>query len=89
MTITASPDLSGSPYGGPYTADMAKRPIVGAQQAREKFSDLLDAVGRGEHPVVLRRSTPAALMVPPAWYKRAAELLGDPWDDWSPPAEGD
>ncbi len=89
MTIAIHPDLQGGPYGGPYTADMAKRPIVGAQQAREKFSDLLDAVARGEHPVVLRRSTPVGLVVPPAWYKQAAELMGDPWDDWSPPPADD
>ncbi|WBB94235.1 type II toxin-antitoxin system prevent-host-death family antitoxin [Verrucosispora sp. WMMC514] len=68
---------------------MAKRPIIGAQQAREKFSDLLKAVERGEHPVLLRRSTPVGLFVPAAWYKQAAELMGDPWDDWTPPAKPD
>ncbi|MEV5211373.1 type II toxin-antitoxin system prevent-host-death family antitoxin [Micromonospora sp. NPDC053740] len=68
---------------------MAKRPIVGAQQAREKFSDLLDTVAEDNHPVVLRRSTPAMVCVPPAWYKKAAELIGDPWDDWSPPPPKD
>lgn len=81
--------MQGDPYSGTYTADMAKRPIVSAQQAREKFSDLLNAVARGEHPVVLRRSAPAGLLVPPEWYKKAAELMGDPWDDWSPPTADD
>lgn len=89
MTTTALPDLYVSPYVGPYTADMAKRPIIGAQKARENFSDLLDAVKRGEHPVVLRRSAPEGVFVPPAWYHRAAELMGDPWEDWTPPTAKD
>jgi prevent-host-death family protein len=89
MTITAEPVMYTSPYGGPYTADMARRPIIGAQQAREKFSDLLDRVSDNEHPVVFRRSAPAVVVVSPTWYKRAAELMGDPWDDWTPPPAKD
>lgn len=86
MTITAGPALYGSPYVGTYTPDMAKRPIIGAQKARENFSDLLDAVEqRKEHPVVVRRSTPAGIFVPPDWYHRACQLMGDPWEDWTPP----
>jgi hypothetical protein len=86
MTIAVDRDLYAAPYTEPYTDPMAKRPMIGAQQARENFSDLLDAVAqRNEHPVVLRRSTPAGVFVPPDWYHQACELMGDPWDDWKPP----
>jgi len=88
MTITTDPDLYAAPYAEPYTDAMAKRPMIGAQQARENFSDLLDAVAeRKEHPVVLRRSIPAGVLVPPDWYHQACELMGDPWGDWTPPKE--
>lgn len=86
MSVTTHA-LYGCPYGGPYTAAMAKRRIMGAQEVRQNFSDRLDAAERdGEHTIVLRRSTPSVAVVPAHWYHRACELLGDPWEDWVPPA---
>jgi prevent-host-death family protein len=87
MTITAHATPTVATYGDPYTADMAKRRIMGAQDVRSNFSDRLDAANQGEHTVVLRRSTPDAVLVPARWYSLACEAMGDPWEDWVPPPE--
>lgn len=77
-------------YNGTYTAAMARRRIMSAQQVRQNFSGRIDAAERdGEHTVVLRRSAPAVMLVPAVWYSRACEAMGEPWEDWTPPDEPD
>ena len=87
MTITSDAPTYVRTAARPYTPAMAKRKMLGVQIAREQFKDVLDAAeGEGTHTVLLRRSRPSAIVVPPDWYHRACEALGDPWDDWQPPA---
>ncbi len=81
--------LHGRPRGGPYTSDMAKRKIIGAQEARQTFAAVMAAASKGEQTIVIRRSTPVAVVVPAEWFHRAAELMGEPWEDWTPPVEKD
>jgi antitoxin (DNA-binding transcriptional repressor) of toxin-antitoxin stability system len=69
---------------------MAKRKIMGVQEARQNLAALVaGAASRGEQTILLRRSTPAAVIVPPEWFHRAAALMGEPWEDWTPPAAKD
>lgn len=78
--------LHAAPGGGPYTSDMAKRKIMGVQEARQKFAALVEGAAKnGETTILIRRSTPSAVVVPPEWFHRAAELMGEPWEDWTPP----
>ena len=42
---------------------MAER--LGPAEARARFAELIDRVGRGERFVVTRRGTPAVMLVPP------------------------
>ena len=79
----------GSPYGGPYTAHMAKRKIIGAQDARQNFASVLADAADGVQTIVFRRSTPVVVVVPAEWFHRAAELMGEPWEDWTPPDPSD
>jgi prevent-host-death family protein len=66
---------------------MAKRRIMGVQEARQNFAAVVAAAANeGEQTILFRRSTPAAVVVPAAWFHRAAELMGEPWEDWTPPA---
>lgn len=82
-TLTAT---QGVLHAGPYTSEMAKRKIMGVQQARQHFAAVVqDAAKDGEQTILLRRSTPVAVVVPAEWYHRAAELMGEPWEDWTPP----
>lgn len=86
MTITTDTSPAATTYGDPYTPDMAKRRIMGAQEVRSGFSDRLDAAEKGEeHTIVLRRSAPSGVLVSARWYSQACEALGDPWEDWVPP----
>ena len=49
---------------------------VQAAEARRDFSALLDEVEHHDvHVTVLRYITPAAVIVPPAWYERARQAL--------------
>lgn len=74
----------------PYTAAMAKRRILGAEEARARFSARIDAAENdGEHTIVLRRSRPAVAIVPADWYHRMSALGGDPWEDWEPPPDAE
>lgn len=84
MSTTATA-LHGAPEVGPYTSDMAKRKIIGAQEARQTFAAVMAAAGNGEQTIVFRRSTPIAVVVPAEWFHRAAEMMGEPWEDWTPP----
>lgn len=38
---------------------------MGVAEAKQRFSELLDRVGEGEHIVVARRGRPAVVLVPP------------------------
>jgi len=88
MTVVAPGAANAPPNSWPYTAAMARRRIMGSQEVRSNFSDRVDAAEQqGEHTIVLRRSAPAAVVVPPGWYHRACAAMGDPWEDWEPPAE--
>lgn len=78
--------LHGAREGGPYTSDMAKRKIMGVQEARQHFAAVVAAAAKDdEQTILLRRSAPAAVIVSAAWFHRAAELMGEPWEDWTPP----
>lgn len=77
--------MYGPAHVGPYTSDMAKRKIIGAQEARQTFAAVIAAAGDGEQTIVFRRSTPIAVVVPAEWFHRAAQLMGEPWEDWTPP----
>ena len=86
MSQTIDTVMYGCLHGGPYTADMAKRKIMGVQEARQNFAAVVAAAANdGEQTILFRRSTPAAVVVPAAWFHRAAELMGEPWEDWTPP----
>jgi prevent-host-death family protein len=38
---------------------------IGVAEAKQRFSELLDRVGAGEHIIVARRGRPAVVLVPP------------------------
>jgi prevent-host-death family protein len=38
---------------------------IGVAEAKQRFSELLDRVGAGEHIVIARRGRPAVVLVPP------------------------
>lgn len=87
MLATAPPRQHAGEISRTYTSDMAKRRIVSIRDARAGLKERVDAAQeRGEHSILLRRSDVAAIIVPPEWYKAASELMGEPWDDWEPPA---
>lgn len=86
MSQTVEAVMYGHADGGPYTADMAKRKIMGVQEARQNFAAVVDAAAKdGEQTILFRRSTPSAVVVSAEWFHRAAELMGEPWEDWTPP----
>lgn len=88
MSQTIDTEVYSPTAGGPYTADMAKRKIMGVQEARQNFAAVVAAAARdGEQTILFRRSTPAAVVVPAEWFHRAAELMGEPWEDWTPPTK--
>jgi prevent-host-death family protein len=86
MSLRSAAAMYGQVRGGPYTADMAKRKIIGAQEARQTFAALIADAAEGVQTIVFRRSTPVVVVVPAEWFHRAAELMGEPWEDWTPPA---
>ena len=50
---------------------------VHSDDARRKLRELLNAVEHdGEHVIILRYDTPAAVMVPVEWHKQALAALG-------------
>jgi len=90
MTQTMEAAMTDSPTGWPYTSGMAKRKIMGVQEARQNFAAVIAAAANdGEQTILFRRSTPTAVVVPAEWFHRAAELMGEPWDDWTPPVKKD
>ena len=88
MTLTNETVMYGGPRGGPYTSTMAKRKIMGMQEARQNLATVVDAALKdGEQTIILRRNTPVVVIVPAEWFQRAAEVLGEPWEaEWSLPA---
>jgi hypothetical protein len=66
---------NGPPDGGLYDPDMARERLVGAQEARDNFRQIVDAVESGEeYAVVLRRSKAVVAVVPVHWLRRMIEL---------------
>ncbi len=53
---------------------------ISSYQARTGFRDVLDDVMRGEHVTISRWNRPAAVMVPPDWWQRARQALGENGD---------
>lgn len=88
MSSIALAALQAGPHGGPYTSLMAKRKIMGVQEARQNFAAVVAAAAKdGEQTILFRRSTPAAVVVSAEWFHRAAQLMGEPWEDWTPPRQ--
>jgi antitoxin (DNA-binding transcriptional repressor) of toxin-antitoxin stability system len=58
-----------------------------AGQARLRMRAILTSVERGEHVQIRRYSTPTAVVVPPDWFKRACDALGEPVPDFIPVPE--
>ena len=50
---------------------------VQSEEARRRLRWLLSEVEHGGFVEISRYQDPAAVMVPPDWYKRAAEALGE------------
>lgn len=62
-----------------YASDVAKRKLVGIQEARDKFRERVDAADKeGEHSIVARRGKAVVAVVPMEWYRRMCQLDGDP-----------
>nr|WP_221374357.1 type II toxin-antitoxin system Phd/YefM family antitoxin [Actinoplanes polyasparticus] len=77
IATMSAPDVS--PASELYAADVAKRRLVGIQEARDHFRALVDnAVKDDEHTVVARRGKAVVAVVPIEWYRRMAELDGEP-----------
>ena len=69
-----------------YTGRMAAGKQVQSGEARRDLSSLLDEVEHhGVHVTVLRYTTPAAVIVPPDWYARAAQALAASSEPDPPP----
>jgi prevent-host-death family protein len=72
---------------------MTNEAVVGVAEAKARFSELLERVGRGERILVARRGRPAAILAPPG---SISEPVGEPaglaslagaledWDDLGP-----
>lgn len=54
---------------------------VQSQEARTGLRRLLTKVEHGEAVEISRWQDPVAVMVPPDWYRRAAEAVGEPGSD--------
>jgi prevent-host-death family protein len=49
---------------------------VSSDDARRRFRELIDDVAhRGEHVMIMRWKTPAAVIVPIKWYEQVTEEL--------------
>jgi prevent-host-death family protein len=77
IATMSAPDTT--PSSELYASDVAKRKLVGIQEARDKFRERVDAaVDDDEHTIVARRGKAVVAVVPIEWYRRMAELDGDP-----------
>jgi prevent-host-death family protein len=54
---------------------------VQSDEARRRLRWLLSEVERGGVVEISRYQDPAAVMVPPGWYRRAVEAVGEPPSD--------
>jgi len=54
---------------------------VRSDEARRRLRHLLSEVEHGGFVEISRYQDPAAVMVPPDWYRRAAEALGEAASD--------
>ena len=69
-----------------YAGLMAADKQVQSGEARRDFSSLLDEVEHhGVHVEIRRYNDPAAYLVPPAWYERAARALAASGEPDPPP----
>lgn len=79
--IATDDGLDAPPHGSLYAPDVAKRELVGIQEARDNFRERIDrAEEHGVHTVVARRGKPLVAVVPIEWYRRMCELSGEPTD---------
>jgi antitoxin (DNA-binding transcriptional repressor) of toxin-antitoxin stability system len=63
---------------------------VQSDEARKNWRGLLNEVEhRGEHIILLRYTTPSAVLVPVGWYERALATLGPDGAAIVPPRSGD
>lgn len=78
MIATAeAPDTT--PSSELYADAVAKRTRRSIQEARDNFREVVDlAVNDDEHTIVSRRGKSVVAVVPIEWYRRMAELDGDP-----------
>ncbi|MEV5819257.1 hypothetical protein AB0L22_08790 [Micromonospora haikouensis] len=79
MTLTlkapAAVDLHGRPDVGLYDPDMPREELVGAQEVRDNFAEVMRKVREGEaYVVVLRRSKVEGAFIPRRWLDRLKEL---------------
>lgn len=71
------------------TIMVRKREIVGVAEAKARFSELLERVGRGERLVVARRGKPVAVLAPPSAvtepveHPRGLASLAGVMGDWA------
>lgn len=73
--------MYGSTTQVPYDADMARRKLMGVNDARKFFAQRIKlAEETGEQTVVTRHGDPVAAIVPMDWLRRAADALGEPTD---------
>lgn len=85
MTITTAAASDRSPHRNPYDLDMAKRVLMGIQELRLHIKDVTARITEtpekpAEHVVFTRHGKPFAALVPLAWYREAAEKMGEPTD---------
>lgn len=77
--ITMPGAVEDRPYAPLYAADVAKRRMVGIQEARDKFRECVDLAERDSvQTVVARRGKAVVAVVPMEWFRRASELMGEP-----------
>lgn len=79
MTATLGPpELYRKPNSRPYTAEMAKRVLLGVQEFRQFLKARIDAAEKGEETIVQKRGKVVAALVPIDWYRDLRERAGDP-----------
>ncbi len=78
MIATASA-ADAKPSSEAYNADVAKRRMIGIQEARDKFREVVDLADKeGVQTIVSRRGKATVAVVPIEWFRRMAEQAGEP-----------
>lgn len=78
MTATVATPV-GLAHGRLYPADMAQGVFMGVEAARRVLGTRVKkAKDEGELTVLTVHGQPEAVVVPMAWFNRAAECIGDP-----------